>query len=444
MANICNCLKNAYQDLKEENKRQPTFIFILIVLLAIPLPYAFNSIALGLLLLAALLNFRKFKFRMSLSLGLLPALYVLMAMSYFWSIDSRATLTALSKELPLLLLPLVFMFTGALATQQRIKLLKYYSWGMCLYAVFYLLQATVRYLVSFDKEVFFYHGLVSLDVNAIHVSVYFAVAFFFFYTRKLKSVFEWLAALLLFCLIFLLSSKNIIIVFLLLLLVYHLAYSEMRRRSRAIAVAVILLFTASLACVGKIRNRFEIEYATMTTDATVNEEISQGDAKVYNVSLRQAWFQEEFKGNDFFPGAALRVFQVRIFTEMLQQDNIFWTGYGLNASYPKIKQKVIDHGLYLGDGKNPGYQSLNFHNQYIQNFAELGFPGLLLLLVILGSNLKNTLKSKDFVHISFAVLMISLFLTESFLWRQRGVTFFTMMYCLLNSGLFPAPKNTKD
>ena len=47
-------------------------------------------------------------------------------------------------------------------------------------------------------------------------------------------------------------------------------------------------------------------------------------------------------------------------------------------------------------------------------------------------NIKNAFQSKDFMHITFSVLMISLFLTESFLWRQRGVVFFTLFYCLFN------------
>jgi O-antigen ligase len=83
--------------------------------------------------------------------------------------------------------------------------------------------------------------------------------------------------------------------------------------------------------------------------------------------------------------------------------------------------------------KNRGYQSMNFHNQYIQNFADLGVFGFLLMLCILFINVKNSITSKDFVHFAFAFLMISLFLTESFLWRQRGVVFFTMLYCLFNS-----------
>jgi hypothetical protein len=48
-------------------------------------------------------------------------------------------------------------------------------------------------------------------------------------------------------------------------------------------------------------------------------------------------------------------------------------------------------------------------------------------------NLKTAINRKDFVHFSFAILIISLFLTESFLSRQRGVLFFTLFYCIYNS-----------
>ncbi len=127
------------------------------------------------------------------------------------------------------------------------------------------------------------------------------------------------------------------------------------------------------------------------------------------------------------PGTALRVYQIRVFIELLQEENIFLTGFGLNASWTKIKEKRIEHNLY------PGYEKFNFHNQYVQNFAELGVFGFILLIIMVLLTLKTAIKNKDFIHFSFAVLMISLFLTESFLWRQRGVVFFTMLYCILNT-----------
>jgi hypothetical protein len=196
---------------------------------------------------------------------------------------------------------------------------------------------------------------------------------------------------------------------------------------------VFLLLIVSLTFIGKIKERFKQEYETIMTDSSVNDVIVKGSEGVRNVSIKQAWNNKVFTANDYFPGTAFRVYQFRIFIEMLQEDPILFTGYGLNASYSKIAEKGVQYQLFLGDEQQEGYQTKNFHNQYIQNFAELGIFGVIILVLILALNMKNAIKNKDFVHISFAVLMISLFLTESFLWRQRGVLFFTFMYCLFNA-----------
>jgi hypothetical protein len=45
--------------------------------------------------------------------------------------------------------------------------------------------------------------------------------------------------------------------------------------------------------------------------------------EVNNISIYQAWTQDKFKQNDYFPGSAFRVYQIRIFKEMLEEDAIF-------------------------------------------------------------------------------------------------------------------------
>jgi O-antigen ligase len=154
---------------------------------------------------------------------------------------------------------------------------------------------------------------------------------------------------------------------------------------------------------------------------------------VHVISIKEAWTNEKFTPNDYFPGTAFRVLQIRIFCELLSEQPIFWKGFGLNAAQKKIEGKAIQYNLFLGNEQEEGYQSKNFHNQYIQIFAETGVFGLLILLIILFFNGKKTIQSKDFTQIAFAVLMISLFLTESFLSRQRGVMFFALFFCLFNS-----------
>ena len=433
MANTLVFLKNAFEELKQENNKNKSFVFILLVLLSIPLTYTVNSVCIALFVIATILSFRKSNFKIDIVLLLPILLYLLMAISFFWSIDLENTIPSISKELSLLLIPICFFAFGGLAKNQKSVLLKYYSHGIFIYCIFYLLKAFFRFFISHDSSVFFYHELVTKDVNAIHVSVYVAIAFFYFFTKEIKKLFDFAAMIILFIMVFLLTSKNIIIVFIGLMIVYQLFYTKTAKRMRLRNLVLFVLFLGSLAFVGKIKERFQQEYETIMTDSTVNDVISKGNDKVYNVSIKQAWTNKTFQQNDYFPGTAFRVYQFRVFLELLKEDHIFFNGYGLNASYPKINEKGIEHNIYLGDGKNYGYQTLNFHNQYVQNFADLGVFGFLFLLALVSINLRNAIKSKDFIHISFAVIMISLFLTESFLWRQRGVVFFTLMFCIFNS-----------
>ena len=434
MVNIYNFLSNVFQEIKQENNKNHSLVFIVLVLLSIPLSHSINNICLGLLVVVSGIYFKKQNIVIQKFLLLPIFLYAIMLLSCFWTIDRDLTISALSKEIFLLIIPVCFFFIGNLSNDQKQKIIKYYSYGIVLFSVFYLAKAFVLFLITQNSEVFFYHELVTKDVNAIHVSVYVAIAFFYFFTKEIKKSLDYAALALLLLMVFLLSSKNIIVVFLCLLACYHLFYTKTSQKLRLKNLIIFCVLIASLVFVGKIKDRFKEEYETIMTDSSVNDVVQKSNGIVYNVSIKQAWNKDKFAPNDYFPGTAFRVYQLRIFKEMLQEDAIFWKGYGLNASFPKIEAKGVEHNLFLGNGEQQGYQTKNFHNQYVQNFAELGIFGFLILIIMLVVNLKNALLNKDFIHISFAILMISLFLTESFLWRQRGVVFFTVMFCLFNSG----------
>lgn len=419
---------------RKANNSHPVAFFFGLLLATIPMPYAVNNIALMVVALASLLWWRRTRsFQTRLSLWFPVATFGLMALSLLWSIDVAKSAGALPKEIIFLALPVCFMLFPRFSSGQRKSILEYYGYSIVVIGAFYLGRAAVRFAFTGDSGVFFYHELTTKLVNAIHVSVFVAVAFFVFLVKASKSVYDWLCMGFLALLLVLLSSKNIIVVFALLIGLYYLYYSGISVRLRIYSlVALLLLAVLPVLLFPKISNRFQTEFDTAFTERTAKTEVP---GQVNHVNIRQAWQQDQFSHNDYFPGTAFRVYQARIFFELLREEPIFWTGYGLNASYAKVKQKAIEHNLYMGDGNSSGYQGKNFHNQYIQNFADLGIFGLILLLAMLLINLKNGLRAKDFTHISFAVLMISLFLTESFLWRQRGAVFFVAMYCLFNSGV---------
>lgn len=444
MANIYNLSKNVIQNLIKENKSNISFIPILSVLSTIPLIFAINNISMGIFLIVAFVSFKKENFKLQSALLLPILLYILMLLSYSWSIDSNETLLALSKEVPLILIPLGFLIFKTNTSEQKRKIIEYYSYVIVVFVLYYITRSLIRYLIFGDIRMFFYHGendkdygLVPKLLNAIHVSVFVAVAFFYFFTKEIKSKADTFFTFLLFGFILLLSSKNIILVVVLLSLVNIFFFSKTAHKLRLRNLIVFVLLIGIIFSIGRIKDRFKVEFQT-NTDKSFSTNVIEGvPSGVHYVSLKEAWTKETFTPNDYFNGTAFRVYQFRIFLEMLNEDGIFWTGYGLNASSLKIKEKAIQYDLYMGEknDSDSGYQTKNFHNQYVQNFSETGVFGFVLLLIMLIVNFKNAVKSKDFMHFAFAILMISLFLTESFLWRQRGVVFFTMMYCLFNSGI---------
>ena len=427
MVNIYNYLKIVYQNLKQENSKNTSFVAVVFVLLCIPLTYSLNSISLGLLFIMTLFSFKKSNFKLNKTLLLPIILYLLMAISLIWTRDFSGSFKALSKELPLLILPLCFFIFPSFSKEQKQKAIQYYSYGIAVFTLFCLTKAIVRYVLSSNVNVFFYHELVTEDVNAIHVSVYVCLAIFYFIIYSSKTILDKIIIILLTLFLILLSSKNISIVFFGLVIFYYLRYNKTTVKEKTVKLSLLFIIVIAIAFTGKIKDRFLIEYQSNAKENSINKEISTQTGIVYNVSAKLAWTQDNFNPNDFFAGTAFRVYQIRIFKEMLQEDPIFFTGYGLNATDFKIAEKRIEHNLYKG------YENKNFHNEYIQIFAEIGFFGLILLITMVLLNFKNAIKKQDFMHISFAVLMISLFLTESFLSRQRGIVFFTIFYCLFNA-----------
>ncbi|WP_339834713.1 O-antigen ligase family protein, partial [uncultured Flavobacterium sp.] len=358
--------------------------------------------------------------------------YILMIISWLWSIDKALTLEALLKEIPLLIIPICFILCKDIIILNKDKILKYYSYSIVVLAVFFLTKAIYNYFLIKDLSVFFFHNLVTKELNAVHFSVFVTLALFYFLTKDLKKINDYILVVFLLIFLLLLSSKNIILSTILLSGIYFFYYSKSANKMRLRNIIILGVVLLSVLSFSLIKERLIFEFKIKEESNIGHTVINKKEIGSNIISMKEAWYNEKFNQTDYFSGSSFRVYQTRLFFEFLQEDNIFWKGFGLNASYKKLEEKGIHYNVFQGNNQVEGYQKKNFHNQYIQVFAELGVFGLLILFIILYVNLKKAIKHKDFMHIAFAVLMISLFLTESFLWRQRGVVFFTAFYCLFN------------
>ena len=402
-------------------------VFLLsLVAITVPMGNVYNSISIIFFVLLSVLAVRRqdVSFRAVLLWPVL--LFLLMVLSVLWSVDCVASIKALGKEASLIFIPLAFFLNRRLGRRGVDDILKNYSICMCLFGLYCLIRAMVRYTATGNGDVFFYHEFAGVGLNAIYLSVLFSLALFEFLSRRRKTIMGNVSMLFLLVMVFLLSSKNVIVIDIILIISYYLFFSGLTKKAMFTAITVFCILVVGLGYYGKIYKRFIHETQTGNT-------VSGG---IHNVTIHEAWYNDKFTANDYFNGTAFRTYQIRIFIEMLHEDPIFFTGYGLNSSGKKIEEKGSQHNLFHGNDENVGYNKLNFHNQYVEAFADLGIVGFLIIFAMAVINLVNGIKQKYFVHIAFAILMISLFLTETFLWRQRGVVFFTVFYCLFND-LFP-------
>lgn len=429
MNHISDYLKKVSNKIDELWKNKTLLVFLLTaMLIALPLKHSIGSLTCMLFLLISFVKSKKADFSVPKVLIFPILLYSLMLFSLIWTIENKQTMKGLQKELLLLLIPLAFCGIPKINRSDVYKILRWYSFGMLGFAIFYVLKAIVRFINSGEKGVFFYHELVTLELNAIYMSVFASLALFYFLIKKEKSIIDKTAFSILIVFIFLLSSKNIIVVDFILIIIYYSIYSTILIKTKLKTLStVIILLISTIIFIKPIRERFTIEFETIFVDGSLNKTIEKNQGPIYNISLKQAWNQDQFQQNDFFPGTAFRLFQIRIFKEMLEEENIFFTGFGLDASQNKIKEKVKEHNLY------PNYGEFNFHNEYVQIFSELGIFGFLIVITMLFVTIRSGIINKDFIHIAFAVTMIVLFLTESFLSRQRGIIFFIVFYCMFNS-----------
>lgn len=397
-------------------------------LVTLPLNFAYGSISCLLFVAASLFAIGRGRFSLSATFLVPIGYFLLMCISLLWTREPELTQEGLQRQSIFLFFPLVFLLGQQLTPEQARRIIGIFSYAMVSYAVYFIGRAALDYTATHDGNVFFFHRLVTLELNAIYVAAFASLPMFFFLSKPVKRPLDHICIVVLIAFIFLLSSKSVFFIDLILIAWYYVFYSKIPDGVRTLTVISVLLFvTASIALVPQVRERIVHEYETAFVDNTLQEGFGTDNAKVYSVSLQQAWTEPSFRSDTFFPGTALRVFQVRIFSEMLAEQDIFFTGFGHAASQDEISKKVQEHNLYFG------YNVLNFHNQYVQTFAELGIFGFLLLVAMLVLNMRNACRNRNFLHIVFALTAILLFLTESFFCRQRGIIFFVVLYCIFNA-----------
>lgn len=418
MAAISPTFTNVYKKINLNNILE---ILLTLILVTLPLGgYAINSIAVILFLIASIVNYYKNKpvIVFNKIYYCFFAIYSLFVLSLLWSNNLQNTLDGLIRFLSYLVLPIAFLLNYNFRFSKD-KIVGLFFKSLVFYAIYCISFAVIKSLINKDFSYLFYHELSGnlSNLNAIYLSVFTSFGISYLLFKSNKSRFDYFAIAFLSFFLVLLSSKIIIITTFLGFLLYAFKKIKIKKingRFIFLLVGFLIVFGFSSS---KLKERIQIEFE--------------------KTNLQEVLSKKDFGPIYLWTGTGLRLFQIKAFVEIVQEQKIFYLGLGLNNSQNFLNKKYEEYNLY------PGFLNYNFHNQYIQVFSELGIVGLLLFCFLFFILLKNAFLKRDYFLMSFIFLILVVCFTESFLWRQRGMVFFISISLLLLKEHNPRISNVK-
>jgi len=340
-------------------------------------------------------------------------LYFLHLLSMIYTENHAEGWNDLRLKITLFLLPLFMMSTRCILREQRIFLLKFFAVLMMLMAAVDLALSISEYLVSGNSDLFYYAHLAHILASKPHyVAWYYSFAIFIALYQILtgkKWRYLWLFGFVLLLIsLVLLSSRAYIMAFIIVFSISVVKWAKTNVISRSGWVKILF---ASSMFIGAL-------FLIPKTNSRINDGI---------VEL------QKLLGSDTHKQTNTRVYLWKYGARLIAEKPLL--GYGVGDAKSELNRalKDCDAEFWNGERNVPIYEkNHNFHNQYLQTWAEVGVLGFLLLIFLMIRPF--FLKDQHPLFLIFLGLTIIGFITESMLERQAGVVFIAFMYPLL-SGL---------
>ena len=329
--------------------------------------------------------------------------YLLHLMSMIYTENTSVGWNDLLLKISIFLLPLFMMSSSFISYQKRFQVLKVFALLMMVMAASDLVLSFLDYRERGNSNAFFYVGLTHFLPGQPHyVSWYYSMALFISLYHILNGCnkkFLWgLGSLLLIISLVLLTSRA-----------FYIAFSVVFLASVIKAFKSSFLSKQNLGLIFLSLGLFVI-----------------GIISIPNTSKRINDTKNEVKS---LMGTSAKYTNPRIYlwkhaAEIIAEEPLLGYGVG-DAKKALINTFKVKNIPFSGN-------NYNFHNQYLQSWAEIGILGVILLMFMLLRPFFE--KGQHPLFLIFLGLTLIGFMTESMLERQAGVVFFAFMYPLL-SGL---------
>ncbi len=398
-----------------ERTERLRFVLLLFLVFSLPFDMVYSSVLfIGLSFLTLIdLNLAKLK-EIPKQAPFFFSVFLLGILAYSYSYHKHEAGFILERQLTILLFPFILPLAITIDKPKINALLSALA-SSCVLAIFYLfihMVINIHYklhlplLNTMFSGAFFNHQFSEpIDIHAGYFSMYVAFALFYLislFTRlsSLRSRLFLLAVLfIIFLGLFFLASRNTIITTLIVFLFVFPFYFVTKKLRFSIIVLLFLGFVfIAFKNIPYLRERFSVELLS--------------EIKPLNNGLYMNYSSAEPRYERWEGGMAL-----------VKRSPLI--GYGTGDEIAMLKTQYIQKGLYISY-----LEDFNAHNQYLSFLLKNGVLGLAIFLMAFVYYLRLAFLNRDFMYISFLILLLIGFYTENVLDANKGILFFTFFNTL--------------
>ena len=378
----------------------------------LPLAKILVSILVGLFIIERIVFFssaKRFPFSISkkyIYLSILPMLFFVMhLMGMLYTDNIQEGWMDIESKFLFFIFPLVFLFYAPICKNDFFKILNFFIGG-CFIICFYLLMVSIQQFLSTKNSYYLFYSGLSKFHHPSYLSMYLnwciVILIYFLFENlyeKLRSVFVFLLIFFAFFILLLESKTGIAILGIIIITSIAICF-VFKKYKTAILISLFMClgFVAYMVCIPQKSNRILLAIKDVSSQNNKQENSTTSRFIIWENAI-------SILNNNWLLGKG--------------------TGDVNQALEEAYKQKSD------GNLKTAIQQNFNAHNQYLQTMIALGLIGEFILLACLFIPLYISIKQRDYIYISFILLMAINLFSESMLERQAGIVFFTFFYLLL-------------
>ncbi len=391
--------------IKDSIVNKISFYHLALFLILLPFDRFYSELTLISFLVHTVINFKKEQLKkLNKDTLWLSALFVLTAVTTFYSADKSQGSSLIERRLGIILFPLLLGINPLPLSKYKLTLLKIFS---------ITCAATIVYLFIYNLIVIYYNNRNLSDL----FSSYFLNHNFSAPIEMHATYLSMYVLLSLACCMYLLvkEGKKTRLLYIILIFILLTGIIQLSSRAAMIATFVIVVVAFPLMVLPKMKHRLilwgiaVLSLGLFYISLSIFEDLKTRNIKALVEDLSTAPPTQD--------RLEPRVIRWECAWELFTSSPII--GYGNGSEIKKLKEKYFEKKYYLSF-----LNELNAHNQYLGLLISYGIIGLLLYLYILFRGARSAIANWDFIFASFLIIIIIVSISENILDVNKGIFFY--------------------